>query len=882
MRLSKGMTLGRYEILAPLGAGGMGEVYRALDVRLERTVAIKVLPASLVGGAEMRERFEREARAISALTHQHICGLYDIGHENGTDYLVMEYVEGETLAERLTRGPLPAAQVAKYGSEIAQALHQAHKRGIAHRDLKPGNIMISASGTKLLDFGLAKLTATPARIFSEASAPATRVDPLTEEGMIVGTYHYMSPEQLEGKPLDHRTDIFSLGVILYEMATGQRPFQGSSAASVMAAIIATQPEPVSSLQPATPAALDRIISTALEKNPDDRWQTAHDVALQMRWLGDTSRSASAVQGAVSPPRQRRPLVLAIAAGVLTGALLVAGFTALFRKAPRLQRVHLDLPAMAGSSFDNGVETTGFAVAPDGRAIAFVEHRPSRSMLYLRYLDAREAQPIEGTEFASAPFWSPDSQWIGYSAQGKLWKKRLGDQTPPQAITDVAAAGAVASWGAEAILFSDRPGGRTEIYRVSPAGGEVTRMTRLEEGQWRHTWPQFIDDRSFVFTTTAGPDRNLMLGSLDGTPPVLLLVNVSQARPAGAELLMYVRDGKLLAQRLDLGKRAMIGEPQLIHGDVAYFHATARGQFDVSRNGTLVYRTNTGGGRLEMVDRSGRTTRSIDEQGPFWDASLSPDGGKAAVSVMVRATGMCDIWIYDLRRSVRDRFTSAATTELAPVWSPDGRSLVYVLAGATMPQLLHQSLDSETAIELTEGDMVNTPGGFTPDAAWFYYHRNDPRTRFDILRVRPDGQGGPEPVMSSPFSEAQPTISPNGEWLAFVSDAPGAPEVFIQPVGGGERIRISREGGASPLWRSDSRELFFLASGGKTLMSATPVSREWQDSVIATLFTSAERLQSYSPAPDGQTFLVVKNWPGDGDERLRVELGGEWGAGRIEN
>ncbi|MGZ5441328.1 MAG: protein kinase domain-containing protein [Thermoanaerobaculia bacterium] len=874
MRLANGITLGRYEILAPLGAGGMGEVYRARDTRLERTVAIKVLPAALVGGEEMRERFEREARAVSALTHPHICGLYDIGHQDGTDYLVMEYIEGETLAQRLARGAMPPAQIARYGAEIAQALHAAHRRGITHRDLKPGNIMIAASGAKLLDFGLAKFTTAPVRIFSDASAPATRVEPLTEEGTIVGTYHYMSPEQLEGKPLDHRTDIFSLGVILYEMATGQRPFQGSSAASVMAAIIAAEPTPVSTLQPATPPALDRIITTALEKNPDDRWQTAHDVALQMRWLAESSRPSSASAEA-GPTRRRRTLWLGVAIGAAAAGLVAAAGIGLIGKPPAPRRLQLDLAPTAGSQFDNGVEANGFAISPDGGAIAFVAHGEAGTRLYVRRLDAREPQEIEGTDSASAPFWSPDSQWLGFSARGKLWKKRLGDGTPPQAIANVAVAGAVANWGGDTILFSDRPGGRLEIHGVSPAGGVVTRVTRLEKGQWRHLWPQFIDDRHFVYITAFGADRNLMLSSLGDDHSTMLVANVSQVRPAGNDLVMYVRDGKLLVQRLDLAKRALTGDPQLIHNDVAYFHATSRGAFDVSRNGTLVYRTNTGGGRIELRDRGGRTIRTVDDKGPFWDLALSPDGKKAAVSVIALATGMSDLWIYDLERSIRDRFTSAATTELTPVWSPDGRSLIYIRAGESMPRVVHQVLGSETSRPLTDGDMVHTSGGFTPDGSWVYYSRNDPRTRADILRVRTDGQGKPEPVMMSPFSEAHPTVSPDGQWLAFVTDAPGTLEVFVQPVAGGERIRISRDGGTSPRWRSDGRELFFLTRR-RTVMSATPSAPgRWQDTVVTPLFTSPEQIQSYSPAPDGQSFLVAESWSGDGDDRFRVQLG--WAA-----
>ncbi|HEX6641650.1 MAG TPA: protein kinase, partial [Thermoanaerobaculia bacterium] len=675
MTLARGSRLGPYEISSLCGAGGMGEVYRARDTRLDRTVAIKVLPPSLTASEEQRIRFEREARAISALSHPNICALYDIGSDSGHEYLVMEFLDGETLAERLTRGALPSSQVVRIGAQIAAALQQAHRAGITHRDLKPGNIMLTTSGAKLLDFGLAKFVESP-RIFSDQSAPSTRISPLTAEGTIVGTMFYMSPEQLLGNAIDPRSDIFSFGVILYEMATGQRPFRGDAPASVIAAILSSDPPPVRSLQPGIAPALERIIVTALEKNPDERWQTAHDVGRQLLWLGDPSSSATTEQPA-APPARRVPLAAIVATAAIVAALLGWAGARFFTPARAdAERMRMQIAPPPELLPQRSSELTDFAISPDGRTLVFVAGGDGAGALVLRRLDSFQFTKVAATDGAASPFWSSDGQWIGYTAGGKLWKTKLAGGAPPVALCEVNPFGARATWVGDTILFSELRGSRKEIQRVSSSGGVPASVTTLQPGDWRHTWPSLLPDGThFLYEEfSAGtPERKLLLASLDAPGKSLLARNVSLATIAGSDLLLYVRDGNLLSQRIDVAKGITRGEASLVASDVSYFYPTARADFSASAAGVVVYRTDTSTGRLMILNRSGAVTRTLDEHNLFWDHSISRDGRKAAVTVVTRATGLMDIWIYDLARGMRERFTSDPNIEVSPAWAPDGRS-----------------------------------------------------------------------------------------------------------------------------------------------------------------------------------------------------------------
>jgi Serine/threonine protein kinase len=855
----------------------MGEVYRANDTRLDRVVAVKILLSGHTASEQVRARFEREARAISALSHPNICALYDVGHDGGTEFLVMEYLEGETLASRIARGPLPLSHVLRFGVQIAEALQQAHRAGITHRDLKPGNVILASTGAKLLDFGLAKLVDPASGGMIDANAATTRVNPLSASGTIVGTVPYMSPEQIEGRPLDHRTDIFSLGAILYEMLTGSRPFQGASQASLMAAILSADPVSVRSLQPATPPALERIIVTALEKNPDERWQTAQDVARQLRWLSESSISAEQLAGLPKP--RRFSLLLVIAGTVLGTALLTWGATRLIAPAAgRNANVRLHLAPPPELDLLRSFDTNYFSISPDGRTLCFMARNGGTSSLFLRPLDSFSVKKVEGSEDASGPFWSSDGQWIAFSARGKLWKVRLNGAGSPVALCDAPPPGTVGTWRGGTILFSGpRDSAQPAILRVSDAGGIPVPVTSLLAREWRHSWPWLLPDGDhFLFVIMAADsfDRQLVLGSLTSAKRAVLLTNVSQTRVVGKDELIFVRDAKLMRQRFDVAKGSTIGEADLIAGDVSYFQATSRADFDASEGGTIVYRTDTSKGRLVLLDRKGNETRVIDDKETYFDHAISPDGKKAAVSVMTRATGMLDLWIYDLTRGVRERVTEGAGVAFAPVWMPDGRSLVYSASqGGAFPHIVYRALSATASQNLIPPGAFIEAGSVSPDGGTLFYQQFVPATHNDIYSLSMKSRKSTA-LLKTSFDEGAPEVSPDGKWLAFVTDATGNSEVYVQDLAeGAERIRLSIGGGWSPRWRHDGKELLFVSSAGSVVSATQRSPGQWEDAVVAELFRLPARVRGFDVSPDGQSFLVSNNTPGAGDAMFQVVLGG---------
>ncbi len=871
--LPGGTLLGPYEVVSLLGTGGMGEVYRARDTRLDRVVAVKVLRSGLTGDGNLRTRFEREARAISQLSHPNICALYDVGNQDGAEYLVMEYVEGETLADRIRRGPLAPSQVLRYGAQIAEALHHAHRAGIAHRDLKPGNVMITNAGVKLLDFGLAKFVERT-HVFSDDSAPET-ARPLTAEGTIVGTFQYMSPEQLHGTTVDHRSDIFSLGVVLYEMTCGQRPFPATSSASLISMIVSGDPVPLRSLQPSVSAALERIILTALEKNPEERWQTAQDVARQLRWLAESSQS-TAVASAPIASRMRFSAPLLVTAAVAAAALLTFGATRLLSPAKTTaMQAHLQFVPPEGLMATYSPESPNFALSPDGTTLCFVGTQGGARALFLRPLDSLDIRKVKGTEDAFAPFWSPDGKWVGYSTAGKLWKIAIAGEAVPQPLCDVGPSGAVASWGGNTILFNDRPGGRTEIFRVSDAGGTPAKVTTLKSSEWRHGWPLVLaDGRRFLYMTAAANslDRQLILASLEGPEASVLLRDVSQVSLLRENQLAYVRDGKLLVQQFDVEKGVVLGDPTLLADTVSYFYLSARAQFSAA-NGVLVYRTDTSRSRLTLADRNG-TTRTVEDKGLFYDISMSPDGKRAAVTSVNPANGMGDIWIYDLARGVKDRFTSDPGFELHAVWAPDGRSIVYSNApGGRLPYLVRRPLAPGAPEDVLPRGPFQFGGSFTRDGATLFYSALGNGTRTDILRLDTATKVS-TPIVATSFNETDPQVSPDGRWLAFVSDASGTNEVYVLHLGemNAERIRISQDGGANPRWRADGRELFYLSSQSAIVGILPEVPGDWTANRATKLFSAPQDTDAFDVTPDGQSFLFMETTRGKSDENFQVVLG----------
>ncbi|MGH9363953.1 MAG: protein kinase domain-containing protein, partial [Thermoanaerobaculia bacterium] len=543
MTLSAGFRLGPYEVLAPLGAGGMGEVYKAKDTRLERTVAIKVLPAHLSSSEEMRQRFEREARAISQLSHPHICALYDVGSHEGTEYLVMEYLEGETLATRLAKGSLPLDQTLSCGIQIADALDKAHRQGIVHRDLKPGNVMLTKSGVKLLDFGLAKLRQAESEpVASRLSALGTEGTPLTAEGTLLGTLQYMAPEQLEAKEADARTDIFAFGATLYEMATGRKAFSGTSQASLISAIMTAEPALISTIQPMTPPALDRMVKTCLAKDPDERWQNAHDLMRELRWIAELGSQAGVPGPVVARRKSRERFSWGLTAVTLLVAL--AAVAAAVRYAHRAAM--LARPMRSSMVLPEKSALRAAAISPDGTRVVFVARDSSgRNLLWIRPLDSLAVQPLPGTENPSFPFWSPDSRFIGFFADGKL-KKIDASGGPPQTLCD-APVNRGGTWNREGVILfapvSDGP-----IYRVSASGGLPTPVTRLDpsRGETSHRWPFFLPDGQhflYLVASFGGPKEKtgIYVGSLDSKEEKFLLPANSSVAYAPPGYLLFFRE-----------------------------------------------------------------------------------------------------------------------------------------------------------------------------------------------------------------------------------------------------------------------------------------------------------------------------------------------------
>ena len=874
MTLAAGTKLGPYEILAPIGAGGMGEVYRARDTRLDRTVAIKVLPSHLSENEDHRRRFEREARMISALSHPHICALHDVGHQDGIDYLVMEFVDGETLSERLIKGPLPTEQVLRYGIEIADALDRAHRQGIVHRDLKPGNVMLTRSGVKLLDFGLAKvreLEEAPPGMSVSLLATRTSSDrsPLTEKGTILGTFQYMAPEQLEGREADARSDLFAFGAVLYEMATGQKAFTAKTQASLIGAILHTEPPPILSVQPLAPPALDRVVRSCLAKDPEDRWQTAHDVKLQLRGIAETS-SQPGVTAAVVPIRGRgreRVLWLANAATLVAATLLGLALYRATRPEPqRLVVSSVDVPEKTSIAFDSGAPL----LSPDGRKLALIlSSGAGRTAIWLRSLDGSVARPLPGTEGAVYPFWSPDSRHLAFFADGKLRKVNVESGGPADTVAD-APLGRGGTWNREGdIVFAPDTGGT--LFRVSSSGGPVTPATARDErtGEISHRYPSFLPDgRRFVYEVQVGGGGSQykhFIGSLDPKEKAVRLPFESESNvvysPPGH--LLFVQQGNLRAQPFDVGSLRPTGESFAVADSVQVSSIVGFGSFSVSDDGLMAY---VGGAaarfsRLVWTDRAGKELETLGTPAVHWDPRLSHDGRRLAVAVE-DSRGNSDVWIHDLARKVSTRFTFDPDADLGPVWSPDDGRIVFT-SYRRGPGDLFQKLSTGTgAEELVLGSPHRKIAtDFSPDGRWLAYHSNMPKTSWNtFVLALPDRK--PSTYLDGSFPELAAVFSPDGRWIAYVSAESGVGEVYVQsfPKGAG-KWQISSGGGTMPIWRQDGRELFFLSTDGKLMAVGVKSGATFEAERPESLFSASVRnfvglsRRQYDVTADGQRFIL---------------------------
>ena len=876
MPLPAGTKLGPHEILAAIGSGGMGEVYKARDTRLDRTVAIKVLPTHLADRAELRERFEREAKTIASLNHPHICTLYDTGHQDGVDFLVMEYIEGETLAQRLQRGALPIQQVLQFAIEIADALDKAHRKGITHRDLKPGNIMLTKSGTKLLDFGLAKLAQEAAPVTPISQLP-TMKSAVTAEGTILGTLQYIAPEQVEAKEVDARTDIFAFGAVIYEMATGKKAFEGKTSASVMAKILEAEPPSMASLQPMTPPALDRVVKKCLAKEPEDRWQTARDLCGELKWIaegGSQITSAPTVPAKGIRSLGRRQLIVVL--GALLLVTVISG-VAIWNLKPALTpppkpvtRFTITLPP--GQQL--AVTTDAFpevALSSDGTHLAYAARQGGTEQIYLRAMDSVEAKPILGTEGAEEPFFSPDGQWLGFFAGNKLMKISVTGGSP--LILHDAAQTRGASWGSQGNIIW---GSSTEpIQQVADAGGTSQMLTRFENGETSHSWPEFLPGGKAVLFAAATSNSNWtnaqIAVQLLGTGERRNLVQggmYPHYSPSGH--LVYVQGGTLIALPFDPERLTATGAAVPVVEGVLQSTVYGSAVYNFSSTGTLVYVSGSiqsSQCKLVWVSRNGTEQPLTAPSRAYVQPRLSPDGRGVAVGITEPDR---QVWLYDLSRDTLTRFTFQGNSNLVPFWTPDGKRIAFTSNKEGARNIFWQLADGSGGLErLTTSKFLHVPGSWSPDGKLLAFSEVTDTTGYDIWVLHmgdPSAGSGQarkaEPFLQTPFNEGAPEFSPDGRWLAYASNESGRREIYVQPYPGpGGKWQISTEGGWEPLWNRNGREMFYR-NGNKMMAVEIATKPSFTAGTPKVLFEGKYEMPNnstpdYDVSPDGQRFLMLK-------------------------
>jgi Tol biopolymer transport system component/predicted Ser/Thr protein kinase len=880
--LDAGTLLGPYEIGPPLGAGGMGEVYRAKDTRLGRTVAVKVLPADVAHSPDVRQRFEREARAISALNHPHICVLHDLGRQDGIDYLVMEYLEGETLAERLKKGALPLDQALRYGIEIAEALDGAHRQGIVHRDLKPGNVMITKSGTKLLDFGLAKLRPVRSAISgSTISAMATEEGPLTTEGSIVGTVPYMSPEQLDGQEPDARADIFALGAVLHEMVTGQRAFSGKTQASLIAAILGSDPPPVSRLQPAAPPALDRVVAKSLAKDPDHRWQSAHDLASELRWMAEGVR-----QPGPSPSSPARGRMLGWLGWAAAAALAVtAGILA--RRSPEAPAgaplVTASLLPPPGIDYGFDVEQGPPELSPDGRRVAFIGLRSDGTQsLWVRDLSLPAPRELADTSGASYPFWSPDGRRIAYFARGRLYTMDASGGTV-RTVCD-AAYPRGGTWAGDVILFARQ---WQPLQRVAATGGVSVAATELGDKEYSHRFPHFLPDGKhfifigFTFARTAG-NTTVYVGDLGSKASRPLLKASGAALYASPGWILIFRDRGLLAQRFNPETTALEGPPvQLVEPVRALVSTSGSVIASVSSTQALLYQEGQSGvyAQLGWYDRSGRPLGDLGSPGDRLRPVVSHSGRTVAADLLDSSQGTAsrDIWLFDPGRKVGSRFTFGPGNDRWAAWSPDDRRIAFFSDDDKGTALFIKETTGTAPEEvLYRSDNSFLPTDWSRDGRFLALQAVVRGTTGWDIWVYSFADKAPKPFLQGPYVETAAVFSPDSRWLAYASDESGRSEVYVQPFPGpGAKTPVSTAGGGQPRWRGDGRELFYREPSGRFM--AVPVTlgagsfEAGTPQPLFALRANATPGTHYDVTADGQRFVVSVPVQAEGTSPLTLVL-----------
>jgi eukaryotic-like serine/threonine-protein kinase len=856
MPLASGTLLGPYQILAPLGIGGMGEVYRARDTRLNRAVAVKILPKEVSNDPLRKQRFEREAMTISSLNHPHICTLHDVGSQDGVDYLVMECVEGETLTKRLEKGPLPLEQVLKYGGQVADALDKAHRAGIVHRDLKPGNIMLTASGAKLLDFGLAK---PAARIANLATMTVTNVEsPVTQTGTIVGTFQYMSPEQAEGKELDGRSDIFSLGTVLYEMLTGQRAFQGKCQPSVASAILEKEPPPLSVIKPMTPPALEHVIEKCLAKAPEERWQSASDLASELKWVSESGSQGTA-----------RPLSLTAGKPWPRGGWLVSALLLVLLAAAGTAwwvRARQSLPSMYFSS-PVRFAANNVALSPDGRNLAMVAYsqQANKYMIWIQEIGGRTATAVAGTEDASNPFWSPDGRSIGFFAQGQM--KKVDDVLSgrPAQILCEAPHGRGGTWSRDGVIVF-APDGHGGLFRVSSAGGTPMPATTVSSDEFSHRWPVFLPDGRHFLYLAANFSGQLQLnritvGSLDSGERHVVVNASSNAAYADPGYLLYLRDNVLVAQRFDPHTFLLSGDPHTISDEVQYSQLIDLALFDVVGTKALVVQTGKGIAKSQLTwyERNGHQAGTVGTPDTIANPSISPDGRRVVFDQIDREGRNVNIWVDELAGGVPVRLTFSPAADQLPIWTQDGGRITFGSNRSfhfTVYQKNSDGSGAETQIIDLDAPQQG-PWDWSRDGKYLLLMKNEQ------LWYLSTSDWQPKPFIQTKGTILNAQFSPDGKWVAYSSNETGSSEVYVSAFSNPlSKRQISRGGGQEPRWRRDGKELFYLAADAKLMAVPVRAGATFESGPPEALFQTHARQNigvmdafSYDVTRDGQRFLI---------------------------
>jgi len=883
MAFVEGTKLGRYEIRSLIGAGGMGEVYLARDPKIGRDVAIKVLPETLADDKERLARFEQEAQAAGSLNHPNILAIYDVQADGGAPYVVSELLEGETLRESIGGTPLPIRKALGYGLQIAHGLAAAHEKGIIHRDLKPENLFVTADGrVKILDFGLAKLTESGHNGNVSTDLPTRKVN--TDAGAVMGTVGYMSPEQLRGRPVDQRTDIFSFGSVLYEMLSGQKAFQRDSTADTISAILREDPPDLSETNKSVDHGLERIVHRCLEKNKEERFHSASDLAFALEALTgvtDTGKTR-AVSAYTEEFQQRRSffdrlpwLGWAAAALLLVFALYLLWHIYQEPAAGSGQIASFNLAAPDKTQFGDAV-----SVSPDGKQVAFISvGELGEATLWIRPINSVDAKQLPGTEGAAFPFWSPDSRYIAFFSGSKL-KKIDAIGGPPQTLAEASTDVRGGAWGPDGtILFA--PNTLSPLMKVSANGGSTTQFTSLDESklQSSHRWPSFLPDGKHFIYFARGQEKEregIYAASLDSPNDAKLLLSTnlraeycSVAANASKGFLLFARERTLLAQAFDPAKLELIGDPVAIAQNLLSFPTevgpTGYASFSTSMNGLLVYRT--GGTQLtelKWFDRDGKEQEKLTGLGLHHEPQIFADGKRVLYGR--EEGGSYDIWMADMSRSTQTRLTFSQTPDASPAWSPDGSSIVYSSFREGKFQMFQKPSNGSGNEELLlKADGAVFPDDWSRDGKYIVYEMDTgPQTKIDLWVLPLFGDRKPFPFLATDFQETHSRLSPDGRFIAYVSDESGRPEVYVQtfPNPGG-KWQISSTGGDQPVWRSDGKELYFLAADRNLMAVAMNTSPEFEAGRPQTLFTArlpqtnmTDDRNNYSPTPDGKRFLVA--------------------------